>query len=350
MLWKVVMKKELTAIDVSSIEELQRIKAEQDVILERLELMDEKRETETPGGEARAAVVRALPVSEQRRSLGCWVVGLLLLCGTIVGGVMIFEDQMIYFPTRYPDGLWELGAVTSNSGCTLEDCFFSTSDGLRLHGWRCRPAHAEGITGDMVLLWFHGNAGNLSHRSDLMFRLAMTPAQVFIVDYRGYGRSEGKPSERGLYLDARAAWRYLVEERRVPPNRIVLFGKSLGGAVAIDLATEVEPAGLIVQSAFTSIPDMAARHFPFVPRALLRTRMDSLSKIGDVEVPKLFIHSDADEVAPYELGRRLYEAAPKPKRFYTVEGAGHNDTYVVGGHGYYAAIRDFVGYCRQRAE
>jgi fermentation-respiration switch protein FrsA (DUF1100 family) len=213
----------------------------------------------------------------------------------------------------------------------------------------CTPRHAEGITGDMVLLWFHGNAGNLSHRTQLMFLLADTPARVFIMDYRGYGRSEGKPSEEGLYLDARAAWQYLVGERRVSPDRIVLFGKSLGGAVAVDLATEVDPAGVIIQSSFTSVPDMAARHFPFVPKALIRTKMDSLSKIPDVTAPKLFIHSTADEVAPFELGRRLYEAAPEPKRFHQVDGAAHNDTWAVGGRGYFAAIRDFVFYCRQRA-
>jgi len=287
-------------------------------------------------------------MSGQRRSLGCWIVGGLVLCGTIVVGAMILENQLIYFPTRYPDGLWDPDAVTANSGCTIEDHFFAASDGVKLHGWLCRPMHAEGLTGDMVLLLFHGNAGNLSHRADLLFRLAMTPAQVFIVDYRGYGRSDGKPSENGLYLDARAAWNHLVRERSVSPDRIVLFGKSLGGAVAIDLATEVVPAGLIVQSSFTSVPDMAARHFPFVPKALIRTRMDSLSKIGGIKVPKLFIHSSADEVVPFEQGRRLYEAASEPKRFHTVDGAGHNETWVVGGLAYNAAIREFVGYCAQR--
>ncbi len=287
-------------------------------------------------------------MSDRRRSLGCFIVGGLVLCGTIVVGSMILENQLIYFPTRYPDGLWDPKAVTANSGCTIEDQFFTASDGTRLHGWLCRPMHAEGQTGDMVLLWFHGNAGNLSHRADLMFRLAMTPVQVFIVDYRGYGRSEGRPSEKGLYLDSRAAWDHLVREKRVSPDRIILFGKSLGGAVAVDLATEVKPAGLIIQSSFTSVPDMAAVHFPFVPGALIRTRMDSLSKIVDVKVPKLIIHSTSDEVIPFEHGRRLYEAAPEPKRFHAVDGAGHNDTWVVGGHAYFGAIREFVTYCAER--
>jgi fermentation-respiration switch protein FrsA (DUF1100 family) len=281
---------------------------------------------------------------------GCGLVALLFACATIVVGAMFLERQLIYFPTRYPDGLWDLDAVTRNSGASLEDCFFDTEDGVRLHAWWCRPAHAEGVTADMVLLWFHGNAGNLSHRADLVLRLARTPVQVFIVDYRGYGRSEGRPSEHGLYADADAAWRYLVHDRGVAPQRIVLFGDSLGAAVAVDLATRVEAAGLIVQSAFTSVPDMAARHYPFVPKALIRTRMDSLAKIADVAEPKLFIHSPSDEIVPYELGRRLYEAAPGPKRFLDVPGATHNDTDAVGGHRYFDAIRDFVAQCWQRGE
>jgi fermentation-respiration switch protein FrsA (DUF1100 family) len=176
----------------------------------------------------------------------------------------------------------------------------------------------------------------------------MTPTQVFIVDYRGYGRSEGRPSEEGLYTDARAAWRYLVEERGIAPARIVIFGKSLGGAVAVELATQVKPAGVILESSFTSVPDMAARHFPFVPKALIRTKMNSAGKIARIRAPKLHIHSPADEVVPYELGRELFDAAADPKRFHRVEGAGHNETYLVGGSGYFAAIRDFMEYCRKK--
>jgi fermentation-respiration switch protein FrsA (DUF1100 family) len=277
-----------------------------------------------------------------------WLAVLLVLCATIVAGVMFLERQMIYFPTRYPDGLWELEKVTRQSGCSLEDCFFTAEDGPRLHGWWCRPIHAEGVTADMVLLWFHGNAGNLSHRADLMLRLARTPLQVFIVDYRGYGRSEGRPSEKGLYRDADAAWGYLTAERRVSPQRIVLFGDSLGAAVAIDLAARVGAAGLIVQSGFTSMPDMAARHFPLVPRRLIRTRMDSLAKVEQAGAPKLFIHSPQDEVVPFELGRRLFEAAPGPKSFLEIDGASHNDTAAVGGHRYFDALRDFVARCRER--
>jgi fermentation-respiration switch protein FrsA (DUF1100 family) len=264
-----------------------------------------------------------------------------IVCGTIWLAVVFFEKSMIFFPTRYPDGFWDVEEISAVSGASVEDHFFSTDDHLRLHGWWCRPDRRGG-TADIVLLWFHGNAGNLSHRVDLLLRLAALPAQVFLIDYRGYGRSEGRPDEHGLYRDGAAAWRYLVEDRAVTPDRIVIFGKSLGGAVAVDLAATVVPAGLILESTFTSVPDMAAHHFPIVPRALVRTRMDSLSKIRAVGVNKLHIHSPADEVVPYTLGRRLYDAAPEPKRFHEVAGAGHNETYLVGGAVYFETIRRFL--------
>jgi len=200
-----------------------------------------------------------------------------------------------------------------------------------------------------VLLFFHGNAGNLSHRAELLFELATrVPARVFVVGYRGYGRSEGRPSEDGLYRDARGAWRHLTGEDGLPPDRIVIFGKSLGGAVAIDLATEVEPAGLIVESSFTSIPDMAGKHYPFVPKFMVRTQMNSLAKITTISCPKLFIHSKADRVVPYALGRKLYEAAPEPKSFHEVHGAGHNETWLVGGSAYFDAIAGFVAQAMNR--
>jgi len=197
----------------------------------------------------------------------------------------------------------------------------------------------------MVLLWFHGNAGNLAHRSDLMLELARLPAQIFIVGYRGYGRSEGRPTEKGLYRDARAAWRYLRDQGGVEADHIVILGKSLGSAVAVDLAVEVKPAGLIVESGFSSIPEMAAHHYPFVPRWLVRTKMDSLSKIGRVHCPIMVIHSPADEIVPYEHGRRLFEAAGGDKRFLEIPGAHHNELWLVGGADYLRALREFLLDC-----
>jgi fermentation-respiration switch protein FrsA (DUF1100 family) len=241
--------------------------------------------------------------------------------------------------------------VVRGRSATVEDHWFAAADGTRLHGWWARSAAVGGAPEPALLLWFHGNAGNLAHRADQVLALAEElPADVFIVDYRGYGRSEGRPSERGLYLDARGAWRYLTEECAVPPTRIVLLGVSLGGAVAVDLAAEVEPAGLIVQSSFTSVPDMAAHHYPFIPRWLVRTRMDSAAKIGRVRCPMLVAHSPADDVVPYELGRRLYDAASGDRRFYEIAGAAHNETWLIGGNAYLDSLRDFITHCVDRRD
>jgi len=266
---------------------------------------------------------------------------------TMILLMALFERSLIFFPTRYPDGLWDTEAVAHGSGCVVEDRFFSAEDGVRLHGWWIRRLGSG--DDDPALLFFHGNAGNLSHRAELLFELATrVSARVFVVGYRGYGRSEGRPSEDGLYRDARAAWRHLTVADGLPPDRIVIFGKSLGGAVAIDLATEVDPAGLIVESSFTSIPDMAGKHYPFVPKFMIRTRMNSLIKIPAISCPKLFIHSKADRVVPYALGKKLYEVAPGPKRFHEVIGAGHNETWLVGGEAYFKALSTFIAESLER--
>lgn len=255
---------------------------------------------------------------------------------------MLFEESLIYFPTRLPSGWTAATRGALPRGLRAEDVRFPTEDGVTLHGLWCRAADAPDGPDRRVLLWFHGNAGNLADRLDMAAFLSRLPAAIFIVDYRGYGLSGGKPSEKGLYLDARAAWDHLTLERNVEPGRIILFGKSLGGAVAVDLATRVRPAGLIVQSSFTSVPDMAAVAMPIVPRFLVRTKMDSLRKIREVRCPKLFIHGPADEVVPFAMGRRLFEAAPEPKAFHEVPGAGHNETWLVGGEAYLRRLQEFI--------
>lgn len=265
--------------------------------------------------------------------------------------MMFFEESMIFFPDPYPSGQWDVDVVSSGSGATIEDCFFEASDGVRLHGWWCRPSSdSAGGTSEMVLLWFHGNAGNLAHRAPQMLALARIPVQVFIIDYRGYGRSEGKPDEQGLYRDGRAAWDVLTGAMGVDPSRIVIHGVSLGGAVAVNLATEVEAAGLILQSSFTSVPDMAAHHYRIVPKWLVRTKMDSIAKIGEVGCPVMVIHSPEDEVVPFAHGRRLYEAARGNRRFVEIPGAAHNETSLVGRERYFAAIRGFLGECADRGK
>lgn len=277
----------------------------------------------------------------------------LLLCACFVGYVMLFEDSFIYFPSKYPAGVWEREKLPAREGqiiAQIEDVQLAAADGVRLHGWYSTPhigrrgGVLEPVQTERTLLYLHGNGGNISHRSDIINELMKLPVNVFILDYRGYGKSEGRPSEAGLYADARAAWDHLTTARGIPAGAVIIFGESLGGAVAIDLASKLDasPGGLVVQSSFTSIADMAAQVLPFVPSLIIRTKMDSLSKIGRVSCPKLFIHSQADEIIPYRLGRRLFDAANEPKQFYEVKGASHNMTDVIGGAAYYEALRSFI--------
>ena len=266
--------------------------------------------------------------------------------------MMFFEKKFIFFPSKYPDGRWELAKSISQTKkivSKIEDCWFETTDGLRLHGWLGTKGQYMGgtftpILSPCVILWCHGNAGNISDRYEKLIEMLTLPADILIFDYRGYGRSEGKPSEEGLYIDTRAAWNYLVKDRDYPPEQIVLYGNSLGGVPAIELAGKVPATGLIVESSFTSIPDMAAVMMPFIPNFLIRTRMDSIGKIPLVACPKLFIHSPIDEVVPYKLGRRLFETAKKPKEFYEVPNARHNETYIVGGQQYFTRFRKFLAH------
>jgi fermentation-respiration switch protein FrsA (DUF1100 family) len=277
------------------------------------------------------------------------VVSIGVLWFTIVVTMVLFEESLIFFPDRYPSGLWDVDAVADGSGCSIEDHFFVAEDGVRLHAWWCRPMDGAPSDASAVLLWFHGNAGNLSQRADLMLELARLGLEIVIVDYRGYGRSEGRPTEKGLYRDARGAWRHVVQDSGVDPRRIVILGKSLGGAVAVDLAADVMPAGLIVESSFTSVPDMAAEHYPFIPRWLIRTRMASIEKIGRVSCPVMVVHSPADEIVPFEHGRRLCDAVRGDRRFLEIPGAAHNELWLVGGERYFAAVRDFIDHCRSSA-
>ncbi|MGV8041167.1 MAG: alpha/beta hydrolase [Thermoanaerobaculaceae bacterium] len=277
----------------------------------------------------------------------------LLLAGAAIWAalvvlLMIGERHLIFFPMRHPHGEWDLDAWRRRTGCAFEDRFLTTEDGVRLHAWWVSPPESRPPVelGRPVMLYLHGNAGNISHRGGVVATLARRLGMdVLILDYRGYGRSEGRPHEEGLYEDARTAWRFLTVDRGLPAGRILVYGKSLGGGVATRLASEGHPAGLVLQSTFTSIPDLAAHHYPFVPRFLVRTRMDSLSRIAAVGCPLLVVHSRADEIAPFAHGKRLFAAAREPKRFFTVELAGHNDTFDAGGEALLAALAELARSC-----
>ncbi len=249
--------------------------------------------------------------------------------------VMFWEDRLIYFPTKYPYGYWD---APKKSSIPIEEVNFSAGDGTKLHGWFAR---AKGPR--VTLLFFHGNAGNLSDRYDWVQDLASLPADVFIIDYRGYGKSEGEPSEKGFYQDALGAYRYLVEERKVSPERLVIYGKSLGAAPACELALRKPCAGLILQAPFTNIAHMSSEVIPYLPlRWFVRTKYDNLDKISKITAPKLIVHGARDRVIPVWMGKKLYEVATEPKTLRIFDDADHNDFISLHGKGLIELFREFV--------
>ena len=257
------------------------------------------------------------------------------------------EGQFIFFPTA------AIAATPGDFGADFEDVYFATADGLQLNGWFVPAPDAAGGPATTVL-WFHGNGGNLGHRAvDVVLLSRRLGVNVFIFDYRGYGRSQGLPSEAGLYQDARAALDYLVTRGDVDAGRVVYLGRSLGTGVAVELAaarpTEQGPAGLVLVSPLTGTKDMARVLNPYNPlRLVVPNRFDNLRRIGQVYCPLLVIHSDADEIIPVGQARRVYAAANPPKSFHLWRGAGHNDNLgsAEGGRsaegGLWAALGQFL--------
>lgn len=242
-------------------------------------------------------------------------------------------ESQIFFPDPY------LVGTPRDEGLEFDDLRFQTSDGITLHGWMV-PAHPR----IGLMLFCHGNAGNISHRMDNIKRLHDIGLSVLIFDYRGYGLSGGRITESGFYLDAEAAYdvarRYAERENL----KLVLFGRSLGGIAAVHLAASERPcSGVILESTFTNLGAMAKIHFPLpVPESLLRTRLNSVDKIGKITARILFFHGDSDDIVPISLGKELFEAARAPKEFVIIPGAGHNDTYFVAGPEYFRKFGAFV--------
>ena len=192
------------------------------------------------------------------------------------------------------------------------------------------------------MLFFHGNAGNISGRLESVQQFHQLGLNVLIVDYRGYGQSTGSPSEEGIYRDAAACWRYLTGTQGVAPQKIIVFGRSMGGGAATWLAAKEKPGAVILESVFTNVPDIGAHHYPFLPvRALATNQFDNKSRVDEIEAPTLFIHSRGDRIVPFTLGRQVYEAAAEPKQFLEIEG-GHNDGFLVSKEEYLRAIDDFL--------
>ncbi len=258
-----------------------------------------------------------------------------LLAVAIYGGLCLalylFQSRLVFLPSR------TLFATPQRIGLEYEDVWLQPTGGARIHGWYLPHPEPRG-----TLLFFHGNAGNIGDRLESLAIFHRLRLNVLIIDYRGYGKSEGSPGESESYADAEAAWRHLVEARRIPTSHIVFFGRSMGGAVAAWLAGRVTPAGLILESTFTSVPDMAAKVYPIFPvRLLARIRLDARAWLAGVNAPLLVIHSANDEIVPVAHGRALFDAAREPKRFLELRG-GHNDGFLVSREKYVAGLAEFI--------
>jgi fermentation-respiration switch protein FrsA (DUF1100 family) len=247
------------------------------------------------------------------------------------------EDRLVF-----PVAPWSGGLAAPRAGLEPVRVEVTTADSIRLVGWRM--GNPEDTAGRWLLM-FHGNGGDISHggRQEHYAALRALGLNLLTFDYRGYGESDGEPSEAGIYRDADAAYGYLRDSLGVAPDRLLIFGHSLGTAVAVDLASRVPSRGLILEGALTSVPDVGQRTYFFVPvRLMARNRFASAEKIERVTVPKLFLHATADEVIPYDFGRRLFELAPGPKRFVPLAG-GHNDAYSADSATYFGGVAAFLG-------
>ncbi|UCC81290.1 MAG: alpha/beta hydrolase [Candidatus Zixiibacteriota bacterium] len=245
--------------------------------------------------------------------------------------MFIFQSRLVYFPRQ------EIEMTPEIAGFNYEDIYFRAEDGVELHGWFIPSGSSRG-----VILFCHGNAGNISHRLETIKIFNELNLSVFIFDYRGYGKSAGKPSENGTYLDVDAAWIYLSSSRKIDPHRIIAFGRSLGGAVAANLASERPLGGIIVESSFTSVKDLGSEIYPFLPvRLLSRFDYGTLEKIKKVPCPKLIIHSRNDEMISFRHGERIYEAASEPKEFLEISGT-HNEGFLISLDRYKSGIDSFL--------
>jgi fermentation-respiration switch protein FrsA (DUF1100 family) len=271
----------------------------------------------------------------------------LLLAGLAAFALLLvwLEPRLLYYPLR------ELERTPESLGLPYEDLTLLAADGVTLHAWFLpRPGDPQpprggapaGARGPRVVLFCHGNAGNISHRFEKVAFFHRAGVDVLLFDYRGYGRSEGRPDEAGTYRDARAAYDWLAGSRAVPPERLVLYGESLGAAVAVRLATEVPVAGVMLEAAFTSVADVGQGMYPFLPvRWMVRNRYDSLARIGSLRAPLLLLHSRDDEFFSMRHPERLLAAARAPKRLVELRG-GHNEAFLVSAETYGVAVGEFL--------
>jgi len=280
-----------------------------------------------------------------------WGLGRAVLLGLLLLVLLVrmFEERLVFFPDRYATNEWD----PSRMGVEVEDVFLTTSDGVRLHAWWAPASSFAKATEDkpaeqapgtaLTILYFHGNAGNLTNRIENIAFLRQLPANVLAVDYRGYGKSEGRPTEAGVYLDAQAAYDYLFHERGVVPDQLVVLGQSLGVAVAVDLASKRPVAGLILEGGFPSAGRVVQRtmglpglHF------VIRSKFDSAAKLKEISVPVLVAHCTRDPILPYALGEELYAAANQPKTFVSYDSDYHEPFFFANPVDYAARLRAFL--------
>lgn len=249
------------------------------------------------------------------RWFGRWFARIALVyCGILVV-LMLLENKLVYRPCLASED-WQ-----ETPSSEIEDITLTSADGTSIHAWYCPAPESDG-----AVLYLHGNAGNLSHRGHSIVKVRDVLNQsVLIIDYPGYGKSGGSPSESGCYAAADAAYQWLTEEKKIEPRKILLFGASLGGGVAVDLGSRKEHRALILVKTFTSAPDVGASFYPWLPvRWVMRNRFDSLGKIKKVQAPVFIAHGPPDQVVPFALGKRLFDAANEPKQFLVLEGQDHN--------------------------
>ena len=253
--------------------------------------------------------------------------------GLLLVFVYFIQGRMLYLP-EVPGR--SLTMAPTDVGMTYQDVSIETTDDVTLHGWFIAGRSSQ------VLLFFHGNAGNISHRLESIRQFHDLGLSVLIIDYRGYGQSTGRTTEMGIYRDADAAWRYLIEERGIVASDIVIFGRSLGGSVASRLASEYQPMALIVESSFTSVPDIAQDLYPWLPvRWLSRLGHATRDHVRDVHCAILVIHSRDDEIIPFRHGEAIFAAANEPRTLLPIRGT-HNDAFLVDQRVYIEGLRTFL--------
>ncbi len=245
-------------------------------------------------------------------------------------GLLYFmASRSVYFPSKYPEGFWD-----GQAQLRAVDVWLDTPDGVRIHGWSVEAQNARFVT-----LFLHGNAGNITDRYSHIREIAAAGSSILVIDYRGYGKSGGRPTEKGLYTDAETAYDHLVKTG-FRPEQIILHGESLGTAVAVDLAAHRACAAVVLEAPFTSGKDVARTVLPVIG-PWLTWSFDSRGKIGRSHAPVLFIHGNRDEIIPLQLGQALFTGAPEPKSFWIVPGAGHNDIIEAAGISYRRRLRSF---------